>query len=205
MDHIYSCSEWIRVGRGSELQFFALDDELDRWIAEGLPREFAPYCLLASDMVEVEHRRYEERLSLCETLSVAHSREGTERSNFWIASQHLSPDLPDSFRSPRDCSINGLILVQQWQTRGARDIGRIAVTPKIRQILSGNIVEHKEYVKIFRALAKRIKADLKYATIVGEGNKAFEDRNLALMTAAAAEASTLGRVRFTRRPGRAIR
>lgn len=197
----YRYGEWERV-EGRELQFFALDEELDRWIAEGLPNEFWPYELLTCDMVKVGHREYEERAAKCDGLSVSLCRTGTDRFSFWIRSRRLSAELLRSAQQRRDWSLNGLILVQHgFQHRGKRDASRIVIIPKIRNTTTGEVVDHTQHLKVFRALSRRIKADLKHATIIGEGEKAIEDRKLALMTAAAAEAARDGRIRFDRQPG----
>jgi hypothetical protein len=76
---------------------------------------------------------------------------------------------------------------------------------KIRHKVTGEAVEHKDYIKIFQALSRRIKKDLTHATILGEGDKAIEDSKVALMTTAAVEAALAGQVQFLCRPGRALR
>jgi len=205
MEQLYSFGEWRRIGHGSELQFFALDEEVDTWIAEGLPKKLRPYQMLTSDMVKQDRRGYAERLIRCEDLALTRCRQGSERSSFWIGSARVSPQLLESLQDPRDCSTNGLILVQQLQRRGARDIGRIAITGKIRHSGSGEVVEHREYLQAYRSLAKRIAADLVYSTLLGDGDQIVEDRQLALMTTGAAHAAQEGRVRFTRTPGKIIK
>jgi hypothetical protein len=204
MERAFSYGEWFRVGHGKERQFFALEAELDQWLSDGLPKEFWPYQLLTEDMEKVG-REYFERLVRCDGLSISQCRAGTDRISFWVASRRISSEALKTLNNPKNCSINGFILVQWRERKGALDFGRIAITGKIRHAVTGETVEHAEYLKIFRALEKRIKADLKYSTLRGPEDSAFEDKKLALMTARAAEAAKEGRVKFTRRPGALLR
>lgn len=59
MSVITEPSEWRRVGRGSEVQFYATDREIQQWLINELPTDFAPFSLTCSDMVK-SGRQYHE-------------------------------------------------------------------------------------------------------------------------------------------------
>lgn len=200
---VYSEQDWFKAG-GRELQFFALDEEVDRWLAEGLPKEYWPYELLTFDLVQVERRKYRERRMRCEDLSVSRYRQ-EGRDSLWLISRRLSPRLLASVNTSAECSLSGLISIQPGVgLRSGLQSSRISIVSRVWHKTTGEISEHGDYLKIFRTLSRRIKKDLTHATVLGEGEKAIVLRNPA-MTTAAREAALAGRVQFQYRPGPPLR
>jgi len=116
---------WIRVG-GSELQFFATDDEVAEFLIHGVPQEYAPYQLYTFSRVEVARKKfldYTEAFPPDEFLSKVNARRDQRLDMFFIRSQILTP----TFQVERErtanteglLSLNGFISLQNGFVHGS--------------------------------------------------------------------------------------
>jgi hypothetical protein len=197
---IRSAREWRRVGRGRELQFFALDDEVVEFLA-ALPEQEGPYGLLGTHKVK-SGIQYEER-----TVELsANQLPDAVRSciwQFWLLPKTLFPVLSFCGEAEADAvrSLNGLILLQHGMARkDKRDASRIAIVDCVQHSGTGHIVCHDAQLRMFEMLEKRIRQSLCFSTIhtFADGHEE-EDSRLQLMTRKAAEKAREGF--FSRRPG----
>jgi len=209
---IYDGKDWTRAG-GKELQFYATDSEVEQWILNFLPEEFGPYRLVGSTLVKRERIYVQDPFDFA--LTDFNKARGEEISDFWILARSLTPEFNFKIGDPigLTCSINGLILLQlgsviQVQRGSAiewrKDSSRIAITDKIINNNSDQIVYHSDYLTIYKHLAKRIKPLLKYSTILTfKDGSEEEDETLALMTEGVVAECQAG-VKYLARPGRLL-
>jgi hypothetical protein len=206
---ILQADEWERVGRGRTLQFFCTDQEIQQWLIDGLPTDYAPYRLVGYDMVKSD-RTYRMVPFECEVDSLQEcirQSEG-ERSEFFIQSQQLTalPPLSPGANIAAVYSYNGLIRLQHGVlNREGLAPSRIGIVDRVCHIASGEVVDHKEYLSIYNRLRRRIDKERRYATIIRfrDGQELESDRNVR-WTEGAVQAYEAG-VQFTDRPGRCIK
>lgn len=198
-------SEWERIGRGRELQFYAADKDLDRYL-RGLPAEFAPFGIVGTTLIKRE-RLYQHQafgLALEEWLVSVRDRSQPPLTNYWLWSGTAPRVIPNDGVEGW-CAVNGFILLQHGRERdGKREVSRIAHVERVIHLKSGQVHAHTRQAAIFRALRNAIKRDLVFATMhdFKDGRLAEDDR-ARLMTAAAAELASAGF--FDRVPGRRLR
>jgi hypothetical protein len=204
---IADVTKWDRVG-GRELQFFATDAEVERWLTQELPEQYSPYHLVGSDLVE-DGPIYVQRPFQCEFGEMLECRHGSglERHNFWIWSELLTPSLPLRQGDPivALCSYSGLVLLQHgFVHHGRRDVSRISMVDKVRHLETGEVLQHEGYFDIYKTLRKKIKKALCYATIwsFADGSERESDRG-ALWTEGTVQEYEAG-VPFVARPGRRL-
>lgn len=199
--NFFRSSEWVRAGRGHELQFFALDEELDEWLAD-LSAAESGLLLAGFDLVESEPRQFRELLFVCPSVRVTDclvDPTGRRRNNLWIAAERLTPRTAlGAATGQKDLAVNGLILVQPGSTRkGLVDASRIAIVEKIENMRTGELHAHVEHMKLFNALARRIRANLVLKTKSRQPNALASTPR---MTARAGAAAGAGQVAFIREP-----
>lgn len=210
-------TEWVRLGRGKNRQFFATDDEVQTWLLEGLPKQYAPYELIVVDRVKHATSYIDQAFAYqVEALSQCLHDASQPRYEVWIRSKCLTPEIPiwSGVQLDHVLSFNGLVLLQHGlmirdrRTASAplcRDVSRIAIVDKVQHRVTGEIREYKEYVNIYTSLDKVIRRALVYSSIVWDmqGNES-EDTRLQLWTEGAVTSYHAG-VRYVHRPGRRLR
>ncbi len=201
---------WSRLGRGRRLGFFALDEEVDRWLERDLLASEGPYQLVLFRSVpyrtERGTRMYRNEKIQLPSVAVSPARaQYSDGFDFSIVSEKLSPGLADRARLSGDLSFLGCIVLQHGSMRGDRQgESQISLVDRIGNERTGEVVEHADYRRVFEALRRGIRADLVYSTIEEwEGGRREDDRE-PLMTEGAARAVQEGRVRFSRSPGRRL-
>jgi hypothetical protein len=207
---IYDVDNWYRVGRGKVLQFFATDDEVQEWLLTMLPSGYGPYTLVGADLVKVDKKRYVEKgfeFDITGFKKAIYEKE-CPRWQYWIRSKVLTPELDFSRHKMITwiLSYSGLVGLDHGSfVKGmGRDASSIAIVEKVANKETGEIIKHKEYLKIYKILARQIKNQLCYSSFWKFKNGTErEDFKLQLMTEKAVEAYKSGFV-FKNRPGRRI-
>lgn len=210
-------NRWTRAGRGKTLQFFAVDQEVQRWLLENLPSEYAPYDLITFDRIQ-DGQGYMDHAFSCgiEALSQCLNPPPQPRYNVWIRSQTLTPQIPvwRGFMLEQFFSYNGLVLLQHGlmvrdsrtsPERMCREVSRIGIVDRIQHQVSGEIREHKEYLRIYKSLHKAIAKELVYSSIIWDvDGHEMEDTRTDLWTEGAVQSYRSGSA-FIHRPGNVIK
>lgn len=108
---------WSR-SRGGEVQFHAMDSDIQRWLTSALPDKYGPYFLVGSELIQnkTTKKYYESPFQYDMSQMPKCFQEGRkkDRRSFWIWSKTLTPDLILQEREEIGgiCSYNGLILLQ---------------------------------------------------------------------------------------------
>lgn len=209
--------DWQRAGRGRVLQFFATDEEVQRWLIAALPSEYAPYLLIGVDLVK-EGRIFVEKPFQCEVSSLLDCMQlGIEpRFKFWIWSKVLIPNPPlkTERQLSRWLSFNGLVLLQHGRTitdktdpsrQVCRSASSIGMVDKVVNIRTGETRQFEGYLKIYKKIHKAISKSLMYSSIVRfrDGHEE-EDTQLQLMTEGAVQSYNKG-FPFINKPGRLLK
>ena len=210
---------WFRLGRGKSLQFFATDEEVQQWLNEALPSEYAPYFLVSTDLVK-EGKDYVQSPFQCDIadfLKCQREKAAKRRINFWIWSKILTPDL--SLRHgtwvTAALSLNGLVHLQHGSIfapqKGAdpahtlyRDVSSIGLVHRVQHVETGEIRVYEDYLRVFEKLRRRIKKSLVYSSIMSIDGQKEELTDFPLMTEGAARSHETG-VPFIYAPGQRIR
>src|SRR5687768_10334579 len=100
--------DWQRRGRGRERQFFATDEEVQRYL-ENLPAALGPY-----DLIVVQHFPAGKETSGPESfITTVSSHFANPRGHtLWLRAAALTPPIPLNSQVERWCAVNGLILIQ---------------------------------------------------------------------------------------------
>lgn len=206
---IYNPIEWFRAGRGRELQFFATDSEVRQWFHD-LPGHYAPYSIWGARLVQRYGEHVREAFSypleqwlralVGETTHVPSMPE-----QYFLRAEALIPPLPlddvVAQHANEWASVNGLVLVQHGAARSGRRLAsRIAVTDKIKNRSTGEVLSLKDRAAVFDSLQTKIRSHLRYTTIQIFKDGHEEEDRVQLMTEAAAELARTGF--FARMPGR---
>lgn len=181
------------------IQFFAADDEVRAWLREGLDVGDAPYFVAFWEQADGS-----SEMRWIELDAFLDDRTGFQGAHrFWIGSEALSGGLRVlESQSEALFAVNGLLLLSHGVVFKERlDSSAMAISDRFRNVDSGEVLAHSEYRRIFRRLERRIRHDLRYATI--DELSGEEDDRLILMTEGAKNASESG-VPFTSRPGRRL-
>jgi hypothetical protein len=194
---------WRRHGRGRELQFFATDDEMLDYLGSA-PPDLGPYDIVGTRLVR-EGKEYARRMFAMTIAEYgAALSERAAPNQFFLRSRTLAPELPsDPIEMDRRFGLCGAVVVQHGFRRGdKRDASRISVVTSIVSDATGAVRRLSEQERLFEALRKRIRKDLRYLSIqvLADGTEIEDD--LAKMTEAAAEEGRRGEL--TRRPGRLV-
>jgi hypothetical protein len=143
---------WQRVGRGRSFEFEASDEEIGRWLAEGVPAEDSPYLIVGADRVKVGRRYSWEPFTYhLSDLKRCFDERADGSPNLFIWSLVLTPDLSlhPGTNVDATCSVNGLVLVQR---QIGRTSPRIAVTQRVQHVETGEVRQHEEYARVFDRL-----------------------------------------------------
>jgi len=209
-DVIYDVDNWFRIGRGRELQFFATDDEVQSWLLNFLPEEYAPYSLVGADLIKKGKIYIEQgfEFDISELEKAMYEKDET-RWHYWIRSKVLTPELRliTGERITWTLSYSGLVSLQhgrELQNMG-RDASSIGIVERVKNEKTGEIRHHKDYLRIFNSLKRKVKRTLCYSTIHKFKNGTVaEDTRLQLMTEKAVRAYEDGLL-FKNAPGRRLK
>lgn len=209
---VCSVNKWRRLGRGRVLQFFATDDEVQQWLLEGLSKKWAPYTLVVVDFTGYGESHMEKGVEFgIEELKRAMYELYEVKWQFWIRSMVITPelDLSPHRRLTRMFSCIGLVELQHGSYNKNRwvegqNASSIGIVDKVINDATDKVIEHKDYLKVFNALKKRIKKDLCYSSFwkYKDGSE-YEDFKSRLMTEGAIKAYENG-MKFVNRPGRQL-
>lgn len=185
--------EWERIGRGHELQFYATDEEVARFLDLAVVEDGITHTVLATKSVQ------QQGAYRVVALRVPNVFEGLKSglSQFWIAPEAVV-NVVNEIASPTGAegalALTGFVMVQHGlQHRGKRVASRIAVTPRVRKIATGEEVLSKTSLTQFRRLERGIRKDLRYATLkMFPDGQRLVDEERVLMTAGACALASSG-------------
>lgn len=195
MERLVDPTQWERVGRGRELQFVALDEELQQFVLQSLPGALGPFLFVGADAMPEAGREGREGFLERPFMHPIDDLSGclaaaADRVNLWIwPSVGLPPPPPPGPHVDPVASLSGLVCLQPGVVRrdGKRDIARISVVPQIRHRASGEVRKHPHANAIYAPLARAIEKALRFATVhTFRDGSTHEDRKLVRMTAGAA-------------------
>lgn len=199
----------VRAGRGSELQFFLTDIELEEAFVEVLAQATGMFLLLgelATGRHEVVNRA--PSILSCPPEHVIDCTSKAAGNTVWVYSKAIGGvDLMSGAQRLSDeWTLGGLPLLQHgFRLRGRREASRIAIAgPVARPGVPA--AENAEYRQLYRRLRKVIAARLRWSTIrtLADGTD-MEDDRLQRMSDGAAEASRHDPTRWAVQPGRDLR
>lgn len=202
---------WTRTGRGRSFQFFASDGELQHLLDTVLPSEFEPYQLVGADKVREDGAFVE--LPFAEAVRRFHEcciAAPNARFTVWIHSRSITPELVLRRGSAVEatCAVNGLVLVQHgtiarnYQTGVVgRDPTRLGVVHRVVHSKTGEVKSHESYARVFDALRRAVRRQLRFAAIYRFPTGEREVPGLGI-TEGAASSHSDGIVVLSHRPGR---
>jgi hypothetical protein len=199
---------WHRAGRGMEKQFYATDEELTSIVESAVSAEGMPYRVIAAETVK-RGASYERHVLSCTVDQVVRccSRGGGHLAFLFSEAATSVESWTGESLSDR-AAINGLVMVQHGfrYEDGGRDASRFAITNRVRNVLTGETRETKDYLPLFLRLKRAIEKELVWSTIrpLADGTDDDEDLTLALMTDGAAEAARREPGAWVVRPGRRV-
>lgn len=208
-EDVSSPREWVRVGRGKELQFFATDQDIEEWLSDGLASEYQPYEAVEIRSDELSSAPAARRIPLASLAN--HLATRPDFANVWLRSRAI----PDTFKLEEvdatqledACACNGYVILQHGlMFRGKKDVSRIAIIEEIAHAANPELrIKHAEYRKVFRSLARRIEQGLAYGTVwtYPDGRREQDDR-LQRWTEGAVREAQRG-VIFVNAPGRRLK
>lgn len=206
MKQLRSPQEWSRVG-GSELQFFATDDELVDILDHAVPAEYAPYRGIGRAARKVPNTRtYEWSVFECALSEAVGCVRRLAVPFFWLATAD-TPTGEATLDDEAARSFTGLIQIEPIVMRrgGGMGSGRIAYIPRARNLLTRSTEENEDYMRIWDSLRKAIKSRLTWTTIrVFPDGVARENDRHELMTDLAAEAARGAPGEWSVQPGRRL-
>jgi hypothetical protein len=182
-------------------------------LLEGLPPNGGPYTLVGADLKGDKKTHVECGFEFgVQELKKAMYELDKVRYKFWIRSKVLTPELDLSPHSQLTwvLSSSGFVHLQhgsynknKWvEGQNASSVGTV---DKVINDATGKVIEHKDYLKVFKALKKRISEDLCYSSFwkYKDGSE-YEDFESRLMTEGAVKAYREG-MKFVNRPGRKLK
>lgn len=163
---ISDLDHWDRVG-GRVIQFYATDEEVDNVLKQHLPAKYEPYFLVGYDWTNQDGDSYVWKpFSYPVVDFLVLRRQG--RWHLDIQSTVLTPDIRpfDENRIARKMSFNGLINIQHGSIRkGKWDDSSFTIVDKIINKITGESIEHEEYLAIYNSLKRGLKKILYYPTV----------------------------------------
>ncbi len=153
-------SVWQRVGRGRSQNFDLSAEAIQELLQTALPDVYQPYFLLIFSMV----KKGPVYTPQCEQVGFEQFAEYAERGrwNFNLGSHVLTPALAREpiFELPQAIlSTNGLINVQcGLKTKRGAEIPAFGLVDKVANVETYDVVEHTEYLAIYRKLCAAAKA-----------------------------------------------
>lgn len=211
MPALYTPDNWHRSGRGAELQFFATDEEVRRWL-ESLPTKFGRCTLLYES--QSDRAPAKGSYQVCPLDDWLRSLSGSETSRaipfsqFFLQAEALTPVIPHIGKTFTDVNalavINGLMLVQHGATRSGRRLAsRVAVARSITNNVTGEVRDLSDRTLIFDELRRRIRKALAHTSLQVFRDGHEEEDRVQMMTDAAADLARTGF--FSRKPGAPVR
>jgi hypothetical protein len=202
---------WDRGNFGRRFQCFATDEEVQTWLLHCLPSKYAPYRLVGCDRVPGDGAFYVDEPFQCEVGALLACMHETDppRWKFFIWSETLTPDLRLQRMDLREtsgidklCGYNGLVELQFGTIRGKKDSTGLVIVDKVRNLKTGELGEHREYLELFQALRKEINRALCYGTLYrfADGSE-WEDARMERWTEGAVRSYREG-LPFLHAPGR---
>jgi hypothetical protein len=146
--------DWFRIG-GHRFQFFALEQEVQQWLATDLPSHDGPYTIIVVGQLK-EH-----------PVSDLYKLYRAGRSQFFLRSKALTPDINitrrpfiSSYENSLDIQLgfSGLILLQFSQL-GPHSI---SLVDKVLHSPTDRIFLHDEYLPLYSSLKRIFRKRLVY-------------------------------------------
>lgn len=149
---LWDVENWYRVGHGRGFSYRASSEEVVSVLRGVLPKEYEPYLLVNVNLVK-QGKVYVEKATthaIEELVQIATPKNW----DFFILSRAISGDVDPSqaTRPGPFCSLNGMLNLQH---RGAS--GSLGIVGKVSNELTGEVVEHVEYMKVYNALLRGFK------------------------------------------------
>lgn len=198
---ISEINQWDRVG-GRNIQFYAIDEEVDIVLTHHLPAKYAPYFLIGSEGIKKDNGEYVWKPYSHPVTDFIDLR----KRGYWyffIQSVILTPDLllPTENNGYGVMSFNGLINLQHGSIRNGRwDDSSFATVDRVVNKVTQELVEHKEYLAIYNALKRGFKKILYYPTISTDLlGRQYKQKNI-MMSKAFAEKYLKGEIKASAAP-----
>jgi hypothetical protein len=162
-------ANWYRVG-GHRLNFFATDEEVQRWLLTGLPDEFAPYRIIADRQFTCEVQEFFLQLR----------KNNPATLMFYVWSRMLMPDLALTPTSPAQMywNLNGLVGLMPLRPAVIRlhphdpasssvrwSSTALTVVDRVKCPNTGEMREYPESRRIFQGLRRMIMKELVYVAL----------------------------------------
>jgi len=156
---------WVRHGRGKGVHFRASDDDVTRALKSALPKEYAPYVLIASILRKVG-AKYRSNCEVIGFDDIPRLRqEGVWQ--YFIGSLRLTrlSDFAQIDFADRWLATNGLIDLQHGRIgKKGPEPSSFGIVDRVRNTETGEIRTHRDYLKVYEALARLIKSEGKVST-----------------------------------------
>lgn len=199
-------STWERVGRGLTLQFFATDDEVQRWLSL-IDAEFGGCFLFGDEEIRNGHHYEQKRYVLAATQWMdAHKRAAGRMTSYAVGSTSLSPHLllRESDTAMGALATAGFVLLDHgFMREGAQESSAIALVDRVRDSSTGS-VRRSDYLPMFRRLRALIESSFRYRVLRRFLDGHEEESSLEHMTEGAKLAWERGHAFSLARPGRAV-
>jgi hypothetical protein len=208
---MFSPDDWVRATRGRDFQFVATDNEVQQWLEDFLPAEYAPYKLIGRIVERVEKKKYVRKWPVFEFAEFEQTVKTHRCHWFWIWSMLVSPEMTDVIELKEGdheppFGAYGLLSLDHasLHTSGKTLESHIGLVNKLANRFTGELITHESYEKVFRTLKRKIKQLLKYSTFhhgrdpVDKSGRRLvlgphEDRNLVLATEGAFREAVAGK------------
>jgi hypothetical protein len=175
---------WRRKGRGLTRQFYATDDDVERWLLECTPSDVGPFTILTGG-VQDSHAGADANTVV--ELPVDKFRGAVERLGFWdwfLRSASLTPALPmNGIDLEGEWLRNGLINIQHGRrVGGRRTASSIGFVNRVIEETTGAEITHEAYRRVYRALEHCIQRDAIVPTLVRFTDGSSEIDSVVKMT-----------------------
>ena len=185
--------EWYRIG-GHRFEFFALPEEIQRWLCEELPAEYAPYSIII-----VGKLRGYRTDQLCELVRQGHSQ-------FYLRSKTLTPNIDevrkpfvDAYPNRNDVQLgfSGLILLQVLKAWPSS----LCLVDKVCHVPTNKVQHRRDYSPLFNVLKRKVRKQLvHYADFQGQTwNRPTVTEGVAIAVRAGKRKTQFKGLRLTRR------
>ena len=149
---------WARVGPGRGIELDVTDREIEQVLRERLPDEFKPYTLVTVES-QKKGRVYEwtaQQHQIAEFARLCASGQ----SHYFVRSIRLHPrvDWSDFTHPQFVCSLSGMINIRQHHETSGNLRSGIGIVWKVGHLVTYEVVEHTEYLKIFNSLRNGFRA-----------------------------------------------
>ena len=203
---MFSPDDWVRATRGRDFQFVATDREVQHWLEEYLPAEYAPYKLIGKIVERLDKKEYVHRWPSFELAEFEQIVQSHRCHSFWICSMRISPEMIDLKDGDLDVlfATNGLLSLHHGSLHTSFKSleSHSGLVNKIVNKSTGEQITHEAYEKVFRTLKRKTQRLLKYSTFHHMRDPAdyeglvlapLEDRKLVLATEGAYREAKAGK------------